>query len=368
MQFYFLRSLLSTFISLVLICTFFSVDAFSADIVTLSSRHKYTPDQGSGIAEDARNRSKVVRLVSAADFKSKPIVQQEIAAAPPSEILQKISSRSAYVMDGRSGRVLYSHMPNLPGQPASTIKVITGLIAMESLKNREWVYTSRYAANMPRSKVYLKQGASYRADDLVNAVLLASANDASVALAEKIAGSEKAFAKLMTSKAKALGAQKTICKSANGLTRRGQQSTARDLAIIFDAAMENKEFAKRMVLSKVRTSDGKLLRTHNKALWNVDGAVGGKTGYTRAARQTYVGMFKRDGQELVVAIMGSETMWDDIETLVEYGFSRQQKSEPLRVADDAEGRATRVPMGSHQLKGDGDKALMVLTAQKKTKM
>ena len=238
---------------------------------------------------------------------------------------KKLSSRSAIVMDADSGKVIYSLRPDRPAQPASTIKVLTGLIAIRALKDYEMVKTSRRAANMPRSKVYLRRGKSYAADDLINAVLLASANDASVALAEKIAGSEKDFARIMTYKARELGARQTICKTATGLTRRGQKSTVRDLAVIFNKAMQNREFAQRIGKTKVRTRQGKLLRNHNKALWRIAGTEGGKTGYTSAARQTYVGQFSRGEDTIVVAIMGSETMWDDISRLVDYGFARKDQ-------------------------------------------
>ncbi len=95
--------------------------------------------------------------------------------------------------------------------------------------------------------------------------------------------------------------------------------------MIFRHAMRDDEFSNRMKKSKVRTSYGKTLRNHNKALWRIDGAVGGKTGYTRAARQTYVGQFSRDEGSIIVAIMGSETMWTDIKNLVDYGFKRQKQ-------------------------------------------
>ena len=235
-------------------------------------------------------------------------------------------------MDAKSGQILYAHDPDRSGQPASTVKVLTGLLSIKALNNNERVSASKRAARMPRSKIYLKTGKTYKANDLINAVLLASANDASVALAEKVAGSEKSFAQLMTTKARQLGAESTVCKTATGLTARGQQSTVRDLAVIFNKAMENKEFARRIAKTKIRTSYGKTLRNHNKALWRIKGAVGGKTGYTRAARQTYVGKFSRENDELVVAIMGSETMWDDISRLVEYGFAKQQKVASNRVA------------------------------------
>ncbi len=198
------------------------------------------------------------------------------------------------------------------------------MIALKSLKNGDAISVSKKAARQPRSKVYLDQRKKYLANDLINAVLLASANDASVALAEKIAGSEKSFAKMMTLRAKLWGARTTICKTATGLTAKGQKSTARDLAVIFKHAMRDREFAARMKRTKVRTTDGKLLRNHNKALWQVEGTQGGKTGYTNAARQTYVGKFKRGNDEIIIAIMGSERMWTDVKKLVEYGFRKKQ--------------------------------------------
>ena len=156
-------------------------------------------------------------------------------------------------------------------------------------------------------------------------------------LAEKIAGSETSFAKMMTLRAQLWGARHTVCKTATGLTAKGQKSTARDLALIFRHAMRDKEFADRMKKTRVKTTEGKLLHNHNKALWQVEGAEGGKTGYTNAARQTYVGKFKRGSDEIIVAIMGSERMWADLKNLVKYGFERQEYTrihqKNIQVAD-----------------------------------
>jgi D-alanyl-D-alanine carboxypeptidase (penicillin-binding protein 5/6) len=192
---------------------------------------------------------------------------------------------------------------------------------------------------------------------MINAVLLASANDASVALAEKIAGSESGFAKMMTRKAIELGAKKTICKTASGLTAKGQQTTARDLAMIFREAMEHQEFAGRMKLLKTKTSYGRTLRSHNKALWQISGTQGGKTGYTWAAKQTYVGKFSRNGEEILVAILGSRNMWNDISKLVEYGFSKKQQ---LRMAarEDIKTKSTDAPPSLQS-------AMVVLSGSKK---
>ncbi len=258
------------------------------------------------------------------------VVKKRVASAEhPARRLPKIgkwiSSRSIMIMDAETGDTLFSRAPDSPRQPASTIKVLTGMIAIKSLKNTDRVGVSRHAARMPRSKIYLDIKKQYKADDLINAVLLASANDASVALAEKIAGSEQDFAHMMTLRAKLWGATKTICRTATGLTAKGQHSTARDLATIFRHAMRDSEFSRRMRQVKITTSFGKTLRNHNRALWRVKGAKGGKTGYTLAARQTYVGEFSRKEGSIIVAIMGSETMWSDIKHLVEYGFLRKRQ-------------------------------------------
>lgn len=250
-------------------------------------------------------------------------------------LLKKISARSAIVLDAGTGEELFAYNINRPAQPASTIKVLTGLIAIRNLDHSELVPVSRRAARMPRSKVYLDPGRSYRANTLIDAVLLASANDASVALAEEIAGSEGEFARLMTDTARQMGARSTVCKTASGLTARGQQTTVQDLAIIFNTAMADPEFARRIQRPTMKGLDGNTIRNHNRALWQISGTLGGKTGYTHAARQTYVGKFSRNGREIVVALLGSNSMWEDISSLVEYGFSQQEKGQrtATRTAD-----------------------------------
>ena len=247
-------------------------------------------------------------------------------AASSNTISQLITARSAMVMDAVTGEAIYAQASDTPAQPASTIKVLTGVISLDALPKNELVPVSRRAAMMPSSKVFLSPSKKYPANDLINAVLLASANGASVALAEKIAGSEQAFAQMMTAKAKSFGATNTVCKTANGLTANGQYTTAHDLAKIFNNAMRNSEFANKMAVTEVANTDGKIIRSHNRALWQVDGAEGGKTGYTVAARRTYVGKFKRDNDEIIVSLMGSESLWPDVKKLVEYGFAKKREN------------------------------------------
>lgn len=290
--------------------------------VLLDTRHKFAPSDLAGVTEQPGQCLVAAGQDSGGSF-SKHSAPKSAQKAPltDEQMRRRISSRSAILMDAKTGDIIYEQRPDLPGQPASTIKIITGLIAIQALNDPEMVAVSKHAASMPRSKVYLQPGNTYRANDLINAVLLSSANDASVAIAEKIAGSEPLFARLMTQKAKAWGATNTVCKTATGLTAPGQQTTVRDLAVLFNRAMENDEFASRVKQNTVRTDFGQVLKNHNRALWQIAGAEGGKTGFTNAARQTYVGKFKRGDDELLLAIMGSVTMWKDIKNLVGYGFT-----------------------------------------------
>jgi len=334
-------ALLALFFTFVLFFphTVLSVNNRSAapDTSILSTNHKFTPTKSSlsavrqqiissyNPAKPAANNTPV--LLNRSSITKRRHVQA--LSITDKSFHKKLSARSAIIIDAKTGKEIYSHNPDMPRQPASTIKILTGLIAMDHLKNNSLVPVSSWAASMPRSKIYIQKGKSYYANDMINAVLLASANDASVALAEKIGGSESGFAKMMTQKANELGANKTICKTASGLTAKGQQTTARDLATIFRKAMQHEEFAERIGRLKTKTSYGKTFRSHNKAMWQISGSQGGKTGYTWAARQTYVGKFSRDGKEILVAILGSRNMWNDISKLVEYGFSKEQS---LQVA------------------------------------
>lgn len=293
--------------------------AWSSDLSIINTVVKHRPE-GSSRAAGSHNAAIVITPDPEKKIKSGKRSPRPSTSVSLPSLTRNISARSAIIKDGITGKVLYAHNPDLKRQPASTIKVLAALVSLEKLRDQDWVYTSNRASMMPRSKVYLNRGKSYQAKDLIESLLISSANDAGVALGEKVAGSERKFARMMTDKARELGAYNTVCKSATGLTCLGQKSTARDLATIFDKAMEDPEFANIMGKKKAYTSYGKLLRNHNKALWRIRGATAGKTGYTNAARQTYVGQFRRHNKEIIVAILGSENMWRDIKKMVETGF------------------------------------------------
>jgi len=289
-------------------------------LLVLSSFPAATPSAGAELpvlgAEGNISAVKRYPIVAATEDGNAPTT-----AVVPSE-LKNLTAKSAVIMDDADGRILFAKAPDEPRQPASTIKVLNGIIALRALTGEEEVPVSREAASRPSSKMYLDPTKVYRADELISGVLLGSANDASVALAELLAGSEDDFAEVMNLQASLFGATHTACRTATGLTAEDQTSTARDLALIFRGAMRDDRFAARMKIRSITTEEGNTLYNHNKALWRIEGAEGGKTGYTLAARQTYVGKFSNGNGALIVAIMGSETMWQDLRQLVRFGFSQ----------------------------------------------
>lgn len=241
------------------------------------------------------------------------------------------SAVAALVMDAETGEALYEKNPHLPLPMASTTKVMTALLGVERLRPHELVEVSAYAASMAPSKIHLKPGELIRVDDLLQAILLKSANDASAALAEKISGSEAAFARLMTRRARELGALNTHFENASGLPADDHYSTAYDLAILLRYAMRRPDFAEimQMKTASVESAAGRMwnIRNHNRLLWTFPGALGGKTGWTRASRHCYVGMVEGSGRTLIVSVLASSRLWDDIQELLRYGFSGVETGE-----------------------------------------
>ena len=235
-------------------------------------------------------------------------------------------------MDAKTGRILYQRDADLRLPPASTTKLLTAIVTLESSRKlKEMLTVSKTATLVPASKLYLTPGQSISIEDLLYGILLSSANDASMVLAEGIGGSVARFADMMTKKAHEIGATNTNFTNPHGLTAPNHYSTARDLALIFKYAMKNATFRKivHTKISSVRSmapgrkrAKARLIsvRNHNHLLWNFDGALGGKTGYTRAAQKCFVGAVERNGVTLIVSILGSHNLWGDTRRLLEYGF------------------------------------------------
>jgi len=262
----------------------------------------------------------------------------------------EVSARSFVIMDAKTGKILLALNPQLFLPPASTLKVMTAMAVVEHLKLDDKVTVSPYAASAPPSKIGIKPGETYTVRELLYALLLPSANDAARALAEKVSGSEPAFAHQLTQEVRQWGAYRTTCATANGLPADNQYSTAEDLANMLRRAMSNPELAKIMATKYYTIQGDRELRNHNRFLFTTPLAVGGKTGYTRAAKHTYVGMFKNGDREIIVAMMGSKKKWADLRPLIEKGFELDgapiaklpPAEEKLRFARSSYGGATRV--------------------------
>lgn len=247
-----------------------------------------------------------------------------------------LTARAAVLMDAATGKIIYQKEPDLRLPPASTTKVVTAILTLESGRNlHDSLLVSKEATRVPATKLYLRPGQSVTIEQLLYGLMLASANDASMVLAEGIGGSVERFAELMTKKAHQIGAMNTHFTNPHGLTAPDHYSTARDLAILFRYAMKNPTFREIVqtkfssvnttaVVRKKVVARRISVRNHNRLLWNFDGALGGKTGYTQAAQKCFVGAVQRNGTTLIVAILGARDQWGDTKRLLEYGFENYE--------------------------------------------
>jgi D-alanyl-D-alanine carboxypeptidase/cell division protein FtsN len=243
-----------------------------------------------------------------------------------------VTARGAIIVDADSGAVIWESNADEPLPPASTTKVMTAILALQSHQLDEHFAVSTNAAATAPSKIGLRPGQTVALRDLLYAVLLKSANDAAVVVAEGVAGSEYAFADRMNLKARVIGASQTNFVNPHGLTEYGHVTTARDLSRIFRYGLGVPGF--REVLSTpaaevpVDGPDGErltLVRSHNRLL---DFQVIGKTGYTRPARRCFVGAAGQGSREVVIAILGSNDLWGDARRMLDYGLS---PSRPMPV-------------------------------------
>lgn len=239
---------------------------------------------------------------------------------PCQSLAVSTSASSAILMDVDSGRVLYEHNADAKMLIASTTKILTALVAIEEGNLDDTVTVSREAAWTEGSSMYLKEGEELTLETLLYGLLLCSGNDAAVAIAEHIAGSEAGFAKLMNKKAEELGMTGSSFANPNGLDHEEHYSTARDMARLACAAVNNETLV-RIASTKSVTIGGRTMTNHNKLLSMVEGCIGLKTGYTQAAGRTLVSCAERNGQRLVAVTLQDGNDWADHESLLEYGFA-----------------------------------------------
>ena len=239
----------------------------------------------------------------------------------PCRILaMETSAASAILMDADSGRVLYERNADRKMLIASTTKILTALVAIEESNLHDSVKVSREAAYTEGSAMYLTEGETLTLETLLYGVLLCSGNDAAVAVAQHVGGSVKGFVALMNEKARELGMEHSSFANPNGLDDEQHYSTARDMAKLARAALEN-ETLMRIASTRSVTIGGRAMTNHNKLLHYVDGCLGLKTGYTKAAGRTLVSCAEKNGQRLIAVTLQDGNDWADHQALYEYGFS-----------------------------------------------
>ena len=269
-------------------------------------------------------------------------------AAPPSKAKAKaknaprasswvpnpaVSGRDAYlIVDASSGRELASDNPDDLRHPASLTKLMTIYLAFSALDSGrlslgDGLQVSVNALNAPPTKMGMQPGGTVNVRDAVMALVTRSANDAAVLLAEGMAGSEEAFARLMTQKARQLGMSSTVFRNASGLPNSEQVTTARDMAKLAFALMRDYPHYYGIFSVQSYVYRGRTLENHNRMLGNYEGADGLKTGYTNASGFNLVMSAMRDNRRLIGVVMGGSSAAGRDRTmaaLMDRGFAMAQ--------------------------------------------
>jgi len=248
------------------------------------------------------------------------------------------SAASAVLLDAESGRVLYAQNETRKMKIASTTKIMTALLALERGKLSDCVTVKKYETLAEGTSMYLKEGERLTLETLLYGLLLCSGNDAALAVADFVGGSQAAFVKMMNEKASELGMTGSSFANPNGLDDEKHYSTALDMAKLARAAMENETFV-RIVSTRQIVIGGRTMINHNKLLSSLDGCIGLKTGYTKAAGRTLVSCTERGGRRLIAVTLQDGNDWADHEALYEYGFSAY----PARTATVRGDVLTRTP-------------------------
>jgi D-alanyl-D-alanine carboxypeptidase (penicillin-binding protein 5/6) len=304
---------------------------------------------------------------------------EEKSPAPALDLAPNASS--AMLMDSLTGTIIYEKNSNEKRPPASITKVMTLVLIMEALdrgdlKLTDKVSTSEYAASMGGSQIFLEQGEQMSVDDMLKGIAMASGNDASVAMAEKIAGSEEAFVQMMNDRAKELGMNNTHFTNCNGLPADNHYTTAHDIAIMSKELLKHEEITKytsqyQDYLRKDSEKPFWLVNT-NKLVRFYSGVDGLKTGYTSEAKFCLTATAKRDNFRIIAVVMGepnTKTRNAEVSKMFDWGFAQYtnfpifKKGDALGKFDIEKGNVRQMELTAKQQysvllkKGDGNKGI-----------
>lgn len=240
-----------------------------------------------------------------------------------------LSAKSAILIEAQSGKVLYQQNAFVRLPMASTTKIMTAIVAIESGNIGRTVSVSPDAVGIEGSSIYLYPNEKLTLEQLIYALLLESANDAATAIAIEVAGSVDAFAALMNQKAEELGLTATHFTNPHGLDNEEHYTTAYDLACIAAYALKNETFRKlcstgRMTIPLKGDEGTRVLVNHNKMLSRYEGTIGVKTGFTKRSGRCLVSAAERDGLTLVAVTLNAPDDWNDHEKMLDFGFERYE--------------------------------------------
>ncbi|MFQ8601790.1 MAG: D-alanyl-D-alanine carboxypeptidase family protein [Anaerovoracaceae bacterium] len=276
-------------------------------------------------------RKKII-FISAAIFSviaGMLIYNEKFGAVSTSSSNIEVSAGQAILIDGDTGTVLYEKAADERAYPASTTKIMTALITLETLDKynspiEQKVKIPKEAAGVEGSSLYLAEGEQISIEDLLYGLMLVSGNDSAVALSCIIGGTQERFIDMMNKKAEKLGCSNTHFANPNGLFDENHYTTVRDMAAIAREAMKDKTFRK-IVSAKEwkadrKTSDYLTFRNKNKTVHQFEGGNGIKIGYTKSSGRTLVASAQRDGKNLICVVMSAPDWFNDAYRLMEYGF------------------------------------------------
>lgn len=256
------------------------------------------------------------------------------------------NAKSAILIERDTGTVLFEKNSDERLSPASMTKIMTMLLIMEALEDgkiqwNEKVRTSEYAASMGGSQVFLEEGEEMTVDELLRAISISSANDASVAMAERIAGSEKQFVKMMNQKAKELGLKDTKFQNATGLPAKNHYSSARDMAILAKELLKHEK-----ITNYTSQYESYLREGTDKKFWLVNtnrlvkfypGVDGLKTGFTKEAKYCLTATAKKGDMRVIAVVFGAPTSKERnklITEMFDYAFSQYETKQFYAKGDE----------------------------------
>lgn len=242
-----------------------------------------------------------------------------------------ISAGQAVLADGKTGEILYEKSADERAYPASTTKIMTAMLTLETLKKYDSPLTQTVeipeeAAGVEGSSLYLKAGEKISMEDLLYGLMLVSGNDAATALACIIGGTQEDFVKMMNEKSAELHCSDTHFTNPSGLFDEDHYTTARDMAVIAGEAMKDPDFRKIVSTKDHRSqrTDSDYINFHNKnkTIFEYDGGTGVKIGYTKASGRTLVASASREGRSLICVVMSAPDWFNDAYSLMDMGFSK----------------------------------------------